>query len=278
MRSDLITNFDFDSDELVELFDDLPFWAASFGLKLLDNVKIKKNSTILDIGFGAGFPLTELAMRFGKTSKIYGIDPWEAAIRRTEKKIEFYNITNVEIIRGVAENIPLADKSVDLITSNNGLNNVSDLKIALSECSRIIKSKGQFIQTMNTDKSMLEFYNIMEETLNEEGLISEINIMKNHIHEHRKPLDEMIEMLEQNDFSVNKVIEDQFSYTFADGSTMLQYYFIRLAFLNSWKNIVSTNERSKIFKIIEDKMNKIAEKQGYFKLTIPYYVIDSERN
>ena len=112
MSNYLKTDFDFDSDLLLELFDELPIWAAPFGLKLLDSIKYKKNISALDIGFGAGFPLTEIAMRLGETCKIYGIDPWNAAIRRTEKKIEFYGIKNIEIINGVAENIPLPDLSL----------------------------------------------------------------------------------------------------------------------------------------------------------------------
>jgi len=140
MSNYLRTDFDFDSDLLLELFDELPIWAAPFGLKLLNSIKYRKNISALDIGFGAGFPLTEIAMRFGETCKIYGIDPWEAAIRRTKKKIQFYEIKNVEIINGVAENIPLPDKSVELITSNNGLNNVENIEKALSECSRITKT------------------------------------------------------------------------------------------------------------------------------------------
>ncbi len=277
MNDHLVTAFDFNSDELIELFDELPFWAAPFGLKLLENVRMRKNSTVLDIGFGAGFPLTELAMRFGKSSKVYGIDPWEAAIKRAEKKIAFYGIDNVEIIRGVAENIPLGDRSVDLITSNNGLNNVSDLNKTLSECSRIMKSGGQFIQTMNLSETMIEFYDIMEEVLKEWGMQTEIDAMWNHIYRMRKPLEELVSLVEQNGFSVKKVIKDQFNYTFADGSTVLQYYFIRLAFLDSWKNIVSKDKQAEIFEIIENKMNKIAEDQGFFKLSIPFAVIDSEK-
>ena len=277
MNDHLVTAFDFNSDELIELFDELPFWAAPFGLKLLENVRMRKNSTVLDIGFGAGFPLTELAMRFGKSSKVYGIDPWEAAIKRAEKKIAFYGIDNVEIIRGVAENIPLGDRSVDLITSNNGLNNVSDLNKTLSECSRIMKSGGQFIQTMNLSETMIEFYDIMEEVLKEYGMQTEIDAMWNHIYRMRKPLEELVSLVEQNGFSVKKVIKDQFNYTFADGSTVLQYYFIRLAFLDSWKNIVSKDKQAEIFEIIENKMNKIAEDQGFFKLSIPFAVIDSEK-
>lgn len=277
MNEHLSTGFDFNSDELIKLFDELPFWSAPFGVKLLENIIIKKNSTVLDIGFGTGFPLTELAMRFGMSSKIYGIDPWEAAIKRAEEKITFYGIGNVEVICGVAEDIPLMDNSVDLITSNNGLNNVADINKTLSECSRIMKSGGQFIQTMNLNTTMIEFYDILEEVLKELRMDAEIDTMRHHIYTMRKPLDEWVELIEQNGFSVKNIIQDQFNYTFADRSAMLQYYFIRLAFLGTWKSIVPENKQTEIFKIIEKRMNKIAEDQGFFRLSVPFVLIDSQK-
>ena len=162
MKKYLNSKFDLNSDELIEVFDEVPFWAAPFGLKLIDKVVLRKGIKALDIGFGAGFPLTELAMRLGNTCTVYGIDPWAAAIKRTRKKLAIYGIENVEIIEGVAESIPLPSDSIDLIVSNNGINNVEDLEKVLSECSRIIKQGGQFILTMNLNNTMLEFYDILE--------------------------------------------------------------------------------------------------------------------
>ncbi len=158
MEKYLITDWDYNSERLVEALDELPLWAAPFGLKLLNGIKYLKGIQAVDIGFGTGFPLTEIAMRLSKDSKVYGIDPWDSEVDRAEKKIAFYDIHNIEIIRGVAESIPLNDNSIDLIVSNNELNNVADLDKSLFECSRIIKTGGQFIQTMNLNDTMLEFY------------------------------------------------------------------------------------------------------------------------
>jgi hypothetical protein len=58
---------------------------------------------------------------------------------------------------------------------------------------------------------------------------------------------------------------------------MLNYYFIRFAFLSSWKNLVMEEKRSKIFKELELRMNKKADAQGFFKLTVPFVVIDAEK-
>lgn len=125
MKKYLINNFEL--SKLFNVFDELPLWSAPFGLKLLDNICYKPDISVLDIGFGTGFPLTEIAMRLGDSCIIYGIDPWENAIQKAKEKIDYYGINNIRIIEGVAESIPLKNNSIDLITSNNGLNNVSDI-------------------------------------------------------------------------------------------------------------------------------------------------------
>jgi ubiquinone/menaquinone biosynthesis C-methylase UbiE len=213
-------------------------------------------------------------MRLGKSAKIFGIDPWEVAIRRAEKKIAFYEIENVRLIKGVAENIPLGNESIDLITSNNGLNNVSDIHQSLKECSRILSKEGQFVQTMNLDETMIEFYNAFRSVLQEMKLIGEIDKMKAQIYKKRKPLDEYLALLETNNFKVENVVHDRFEYKFVDGTTMFNHYFIRLDFLNGWMEIVPEELRKEVFEKTEMKINEKSETDGYFKLSIPFVLID----
>ncbi len=106
---------------------------------------MRKNIKVLDIGFGTGFPILEVALRLGSTCKVYGIDPWKPAIDRARFKMKQYGINNVELIEGKAENIPLPDNSIDLIMSNNGINNVEDINKVFSECKRIAKRGAQFV-------------------------------------------------------------------------------------------------------------------------------------
>lgn len=275
MTDYLKTDWDYNSERLVEVFDELPFWAAPFGLRLLDNIKYKKGITVVDIGFGAGFPLTEIAMRLDRQSKIYGIDPWEGAVDRAEKKIEFYKIKNIEIIRGVAEKIPLHDKEVDLIVSNNGLNNVRDLDRSLFECARILKKGGQFIQTMNLNDTMMEFYAVMEKVLTDLKLTDCLISMQHQIYKKRKPLDDYLGLIKSHGFSIDNVIHDQFEYKFVNGTAMLNHYFIRLAFMDGWKEIVPENRHKEVFGLIEEELNYQSQTDGIMKLSVPFVVIDA---
>lgn len=278
MTSYLKTNWNFNSDALIEVFDETPLWSAPFGLKLLEGIHYKKGIKALDIGFGAGFPLTELAMRLGSTSKVYGIDPWEAAIRRAEKKIKIFGISNIEIIHGDIENIPLESNSIDLVVSNNGLNNVKDLEQSLTECARIAKSGAQFIQTINLNETMMEFYSALTDILKQIGLTDSIGLISEHIYKKRKPLDEYLKMIENAGFTVESVTHDQFDYRFTDGTSMFNHFFIRLAFIDSWKKLIPAEQHQQVFTQVEALLNKKAEQEGVLKLSVPFVVIDSKRS
>lgn len=266
------------ADQLIDVLDEMPLWSAPFGLKLLDFVDYKPNITVLDIGFGTGFPLVELAMRLGSGSTVYGIDPWDKAIERTSKKIEGYGIDNVKLIKGVAENIPLPDNSIDLIVSNNGINNVSDISQTLSECSRILKNGGQFVLTMNLDKSMFQFYQLLEQVMVEIDLTSCIDSIHQHIKQKRRPLYEVIELLKQNGFRVKELEYDQFNYKFANGTAMLNHYFIRLAFLEAWTKLIPNQKVEEVFSQIEDLLNIESKKTGLIKLSVPFAIIKALKN
>jgi ubiquinone/menaquinone biosynthesis C-methylase UbiE len=277
MTQYLKTDWDYNSERLVDVYDELPLWAAPFGLKLLDGIRYEKGIHAIDIGFGAGFPLTELAMRLDKDSKVYGIDPWVAGVDRAEKKIAYYNIKNVEIIRGVAEEIPLSDNSMDLIVSNNGLNNVTDLDKSLSECSRIIRTDGQFVQTMNLNDSMVEFYSVMEKVLTDLKLDNCLDSMQNQIYNKRKPLDKYLEQIKSHGFSIDSVSHDKFEYKFVDGTTMLNHYFIRLAFIDGWKEVVPIDKQEVVFEKIEKELNRKSTIDGILMLSIPFVLIDCKK-
>ncbi|MCW8961437.1 MAG: hypothetical protein OQK29_07725 [Ignavibacteriaceae bacterium] len=85
MDNYLKTNCNLNDSEVVSVIDELPLWSAPFGLRLLDKINYRKNITALDIGSGLGFPLLEVAMRLGDSCKVYGIDPWEAAVRNDKR-------------------------------------------------------------------------------------------------------------------------------------------------------------------------------------------------
>ena len=267
----------FDPAKVIAGLDELPFWSAPFGLKLLEAVNYKPGITVLDIGSGTGFPLTELAMRLGDRSVVYGIDPWKEAMERAREKTDCYGITNIRMIDGVAESVPLADDSVDLITSNNGINNVADMGKVLSECARVLKQGGQFVQTMNLDQSMFEFYGQMESVLTEMDMAGEVKSMHEHIAHKRPSVDRMKTLLQEQGFTIRSLVYDQFNYYFVDGTAMFNHYIIRLAFIDSWLKLLPAGRADEIFDKVETRLNEYARRYGGLKLSIPFVLIDTTR-
>jgi len=266
-----------DDEKLVSAIDELPLWSAPFGLKLLQTITMRSNCTILDIGCGTGFPLVELAQRFGKDSHVYGIDPWEKALERVHLKLRAYNIPNATVQAGVAEKLPFPDSFFDLIVSNNGLNNVRDLEKSIAECARVCKSGGEFAQVYNLSGSMIEFYDVFEEILTQENLKDSVIKMKEHIYQKRRPVEEVVELLRGNNFTDIRVNEDVFYLRYATGSAMLNHSFISHWFLPSWKELVPEDMLEKIFTLVEEKLNSIAKEKGELKLTIPFALIDCKK-
>jgi len=278
MKNFLETHFDLNNDDLVSAIDELPLWSAPFGLSLLKTIQLKKNINVLDIGFGLGFPIIEIAMRLGNSSKVYGIDPWKAAIKRTRAKIKQNSISNIELIEGVAEDIPLKENSIDLIVSNNGINNVADLQQTLAECKRVAKKGAQFVLTVNLQETMIEFYNVYKEILIESGLETYIDAINEQIYKKRKPVEELKALLEQNEFSINMIEKDQFDYQFIDGTAMFRHFLISLGFLDSWKNVLPREYQEDIFEKLEIKINQIAGEQGGFSLSVPFITLNCYKN
>lgn len=277
MKNYLESKYNLDDDSLVSVIDELPLWSAPFGLSLLETIKLRRNINVLDIGFGLGFPILEVAMRLGRSSKVYGIDPWKAAIKRTHEKIKHYRIQNVELIEGVAEDIPLSDNSIDLIISNNGINNVADLQKTLSECKRVAKQDAQFVLTVNLQETMIEFYTVFKEVLNEEGLGVYVEEVDRQIYQKRKPVSELKNLLETNSFVIKEAKENRFSIDFVDGSALFRHFLVSLAFFDSWKNVLPSEYQTDIFEKTEDRINQIAKDKGGISLSVPYVTIDCRR-
>jgi len=262
------------SPNLFITYDDLPLWSAPFGLTLLDTVRMKTHINVLDIGSGSGFPMLELAGRMGTTCMVYGLDPSEDAIAMITAKKELKGIQFAKIIRGVAEDIPFPDEYFGLIVSNNGLNNVMDQEKALAECYRVADEDAQMVLTMNLPHTMIEFYEILEETLSEMGLNDAITKMHAHISEKRKSVDYLKELIMTAGFTIQNINVEGFRLKYSDGTAFLNHFLICNAFLQSWRSILPEGSADAILNTVEQRLNGIASSQGEIVMSVPYVCFD----
>jgi len=255
--------------------DDLPLWSAPFGLRLLDCLKIRRNVNVLDIGCGEGFPIIEIAARFGKTGKFFGLDPLRKPLKRMELKRKLYQLPTIQAVQAYAEFLPFRISYFDLIVSNNGINNVTNLKQTLKECRRTIKPSGQMVIAVNSEQTMKEFYVLFQMVLGEITNQTKGKIVS-QIRSKRRSEKEWCTLLKEYGFGVKTVLNDQFTMSFSDGTALMEHYLIRQFFLPGWKSLVEVRKRPAVFQRIETELNQLALKKGKVSLTIPYVVLDCQ--
>jgi arsenite methyltransferase len=277
MKEYLLHTANPDDFDLVSVIDELPLWSAPFGLNLLEIIELKKNCTVLDLGCGPGFPLIEIAQRLGNTSRVYGIDPWWRGLERVRLKQKVYALKNIRVIRGVGEYLPFPTGCFDLIVSNNGMNNVRDMKQSLTECARVCKPDAQLTFTLNLEDTMLEFYTIFKQVLELIQLSEVMSRLQQHIYDLRKPLAEIEVWVRDAGFAIKNIIHDSFRLRYSDGTALFEHYFIKFWFLNKWKQLLDEKDWVPVFERIETELNRQAEKNGEIVLTIPFVTVDCRR-
>ena len=113
------------------------------GLKLL---AIQEGKAVLEIGFGTGFTLVELAKSVGKTGRVCGIDVTPAMVKITRKRLEKEGlIDKVQVCQGDARNIPFEDNVFDAVymASTLELFDTPDIPKVLEEIKRVLKPGGR---------------------------------------------------------------------------------------------------------------------------------------
>jgi arsenite methyltransferase len=273
---DALDFLQFDSDlsspQVTAAYDELPLWSAMFGLLLLDEVPLARVNVALDVGCGTGFPLIELAERLGSGTHVHGLDSWSAGLARAAEKIARRNTRNVSLHEGCATAMPFADGSFDLIVSNLGVNNFDDRAGSIRECRRVAKPGATVALTTNLQGHMKEFYAIFDEVLTEAGDSEARHRLQAHI-SHRATVVGVRELLENAGFAITLVVERTERMRFASGTALLNHHFIKLGFLDAWKNVVPGRE-AEIFLRLQQRLDDVAALSSELRLTIPMAYVE----
>jgi ubiquinone/menaquinone biosynthesis C-methylase UbiE len=106
---------------------------------------IKEGETYLDLGSGAGIDCFLAAQKVGITGKVIGVDMTPAMIDKARENARSSDFKNVEFRLGEIEHLPVADNSVDIITSNCVINLSPDKKAVFKETYRVLKPGGRLM-------------------------------------------------------------------------------------------------------------------------------------
>lgn len=104
---------------------------------------LKEGEVVLDLGSGAGFDCFLAATNVGPNGKVIGVDMTPEMIEKARDNAKKNGVENVEFRLGEIENLPVGDKSVDVVISNCVINLSAEKLRVFQEIYRVLKSGGR---------------------------------------------------------------------------------------------------------------------------------------
>ncbi len=128
-----------------EFLDTMPHTAIG-GFAGVSNVSVfatlPAGATVIDLGCGSGLDSLIAAQRVGAEGRVVGIDFSEAMLNRASSSLRELGLANMMFLRSGAEQLPLADASVDRALVN-GIFNLNPYRDEIfRELARIVKPGG----------------------------------------------------------------------------------------------------------------------------------------
>ena len=126
-------------------------WRGSLHRRIADRtldiaiVCAPRPAHILDVGCGTGYLLRRLARRCPEAVELLGIDPAPGMI--AEARAAAAGDPRLGFSAGVAEHLPFADCSFDLVVSTTSFDHWADQRAGLVDCARVITPGGQLVLT-----------------------------------------------------------------------------------------------------------------------------------
>jgi ubiquinone/menaquinone biosynthesis C-methylase UbiE len=106
---------------------------------------VQEGDTVLDLGSGAGLDLLIAARKTGPSGRVIGIDMTDEMIAIARKNIARAGMDNVEVRKGIIEDLPVDSESVDWVISNCVINLSPEKERVFQEIYRVLKPGGQMI-------------------------------------------------------------------------------------------------------------------------------------
>jgi len=142
-ESDVALGSGYSSSELAQVPDE-----ANLGLGCgapLGFLALTPGETVLDLGSGAGLDAFLAARQVGTSGRVIGVDMTPAMLARARAGAAKLGVSHVEFREGRLEVLPVADESVDAVTSNCVINLVPDKAMVFKEVARVLRAGGRMV-------------------------------------------------------------------------------------------------------------------------------------
>ncbi|MCP2034509.1 ubiquinone/menaquinone biosynthesis C-methylase UbiE [Planomicrobium sp. HSC-17F08] len=111
--------------------------------KLLNLIPIKQNAAILDFGAGTGYfsiPAAKLI-----EGPVYSLDLDDSMLEMIRSKALKENLSNVITVQGLHDEIPLPDKTIDVVIASLVLHEIQPLLPTLMQLKDVLKEDGYLV-------------------------------------------------------------------------------------------------------------------------------------
>ena len=140
--------------------------------KSLELLDIQEGEVVLEIGFGTGCSLVEIARSVGEKEKVYGLDVTFKMVELAKKRVEKEGLAEkVSLCEGNAKNMPYQDDVFDAIYMAGALEllDTPDISRVLEEIKRVLKWNGRIgiasiPKENHEDSRFLRFYEWIHKT------------------------------------------------------------------------------------------------------------------
>ncbi len=131
----------YSEDELNNLLTDSNITTFGCGNPLAYS-KVREGDVVLDLGPGTGLDLLIAARKVGPSGQVIGVDMTEEMIAKAKENIKVAGVKNVEVRKGLIENLPVESSSVDWVISNCVINLSPEKEKVFSEIARVLNPGG----------------------------------------------------------------------------------------------------------------------------------------
>lgn len=111
----------------------------------LEYLHLQAGERVLDLGCGAGYETLQAAVIVGHKGEVFGLDLTPEMLTQARRNAEEQNITNICFVNSSIENLPFANNSFDVVTSNCVINHAPDKACVYREIFRVLKNGGRFV-------------------------------------------------------------------------------------------------------------------------------------